>query len=83
MDNQNSNENKNLPDYAFLKFPNKTQLYIYEYKDSIEEVENNFNEYEDKATFNPELFFNIFLPPIIFNAGYEMKRVKNLNLLIN
>jgi len=28
-----------------------------------------------KATFDPEIFFNIILPPIIFNAGYQMKRV--------
>ena len=28
-----------------------------------------------QATFDPEIFFNIILPPIIFNAGYQMKRV--------
>ena len=28
-----------------------------------------------QVTFDPEIFFNVFLPVIIFEAGFSMKRV--------
>lgn len=29
---------------------------------------------QQKATFDPEIFFNLILPPIIFNAGFSLKK---------
>ncbi|KAM3866790.1 sodium/hydrogen exchanger 6a isoform 2-T2 [Diretmus argenteus] len=38
----------------------------------VDEVQDN--EMLRKVTFDPEVFFNILLPPIIFHAGYSLKR---------
>jgi sodium/hydrogen exchanger-like protein 6/7 len=32
------------------------------------------SQIDEKTTFDPEIFFNVILPPIIFNAGYSMKK---------
>ena len=32
------------------------------------------NELEDKSSFNPEIFFYVLLPPIIFFEGYQLQR---------
>lgn len=53
---------------------NKT--FEYTFRSQIANVQAN--EIDLKATFDPEIFFNIILPPIIFHAGYSLKRVSML-----
>uniref|UniRef100_A0A671VG52 Sodium/hydrogen exchanger n=1 Tax=Sparus aurata TaxID=8175 RepID=A0A671VG52_SPAAU len=53
------------------------KFYEYTLKGEINanEVDNvQDNEMLRKVTFDPEVFFNILLPPIIFHAGYSLKR---------
>ncbi|KAL0268570.1 UNVERIFIED_CONTAM: hypothetical protein PYX00_010457 [Menopon gallinae] len=79
----NNNTKYNLsvpPDTLWFKFPNKivnasvipNKTYAYTFRGEIMDVENS--EIDLKATFDPEIFFNIILPPIIFHAGYSLKR---------
>lgn len=53
---------------AGVVIPNKT--YVYSFRGEIVDLD----EIDLKATFDPEIFFNIILPPIIFHAGYCLKR---------
>lgn len=56
------------------KIPNET--YAYTFRGQVVQLEEN--EMDLKATFDPEIFFNIILPPIIFYAGYSLKRVRKV-----
>lgn len=77
---ESSKYNSSLPpDTLSLHFPVKgpnnamtNKTYEYVFRGPIVGVTDN--EIDLKATFDPEIFFNIILPPIIFHAGYSLKR---------
>uniref|UniRef100_A0A8C5GR73 Sodium/hydrogen exchanger n=1 Tax=Gouania willdenowi TaxID=441366 RepID=A0A8C5GR73_GOUWI len=50
------------------------RFYEYTLKGEIRGDDVQDNEMLRKVTFDPEVFFNILLPPIIFHAGYSLKR---------
>uniref|UniRef100_A0AAX7TYE4 Sodium/hydrogen exchanger n=1 Tax=Astatotilapia calliptera TaxID=8154 RepID=A0AAX7TYE4_ASTCA len=50
------------------------KFYEYTLKGEISGNDMKDNEMLRKVTFDPEVFFNILLPPIIFHAGYSLKR---------
>lgn len=69
------------PDTLWFEFPGRThpddgpkqnKTYAYTFRSQVVGIEEN--EIDFKATFDPEIFFNIILPPIIFHAGYSLKR---------
>jgi len=71
---------KGPPDQLYLKtshvntnvgeYSNKT--WVYDFKGEVRDARES--EIDEKTTFDPEIFFNILLPPIIFHAGYAMKK---------
>ncbi|XP_039292281.1 sodium/hydrogen exchanger 6 [Nilaparvata lugens] len=67
------------PDTLWLRYSVKgasgslvNKTYGYSFRSEVVDLEGN--EIDFKATFDPEIFFNIILPPIIFHAGYSLKR---------
>ncbi|XP_031627065.1 sodium/hydrogen exchanger 6 isoform X3 [Contarinia nasturtii] len=67
------------PDSLWFNFPGdlpiknvQDQTYAYTFRGQM--VNREENGIDLKAIFDPEIFFNIILPPIIFYAGYSLKR---------
>ncbi|XP_013067640.1 sodium/hydrogen exchanger 9-like isoform X7 [Biomphalaria glabrata] len=80
----------NPPDYISIilnrtnSSDTQSDRIIYAFKGAIAALEEP--PLERAVTFSPELFFNVMLPVIIFNAGYSMKRkhfFKNLGAILS
>ncbi|KAG7228726.1 hypothetical protein INR49_008504 [Caranx melampygus] len=90
-----SYHNKTPPSCSLKEGPTSTLLlnvsgkfFEYTLKGEINSREIHNVEQNDmlrKVTFDPEVFFNILLPPIIFHAGYSLKKrhfFRNLGSII-
>jgi hypothetical protein len=81
----------NVPDSDSLNPDSQTKtkerMYAYIFKgELINRNDEKDKQISEKATFDPEIFFNIILPPIIFNAGYSLKRrffFRNIGIIPN
>jgi len=67
-----------LPDQLYLDLGDvkvnelKNRIWVYDFRGEVKDA--NESEIDEKAIFDPEIFFNVLLPPIIFHAGYSMKK---------
>ncbi|KAK6060624.1 sodium/hydrogen exchanger 7 domain protein [Cooperia oncophora] len=67
------------PDYLRLEVKPEDAPHVsfhYELMEGFyaDKKKHNEQKIEQKSAFSPEIFFNIMLPPIIFNAGYSLKK---------
>ena len=63
-----------MRDKVMAKKQNKTYVYVFRGQLADSAKGTAGHDISQKATFDPEIFFNIILPPIIFNAGYSLKK---------
>lgn len=70
-----------VPDELFMQMPNSTVVYEYRYPLLATEG----SDIARKTIFDPEIFFNIILPLLIFETGLRLEKInffKNLDKII-
>ena len=69
---EEGDESRAPPDIVRLNMSKKTLGYGLLGVDS--DTAHHYNDVQEKATFDSEIFFYVILPPIIFHAGYSMRK---------
>lgn len=67
------NLNSSPPESILVTY--KDRVYDYDFGGIHEENEADFDMFSSKVMFDPDIFFYLFLPPIMFNFGFKMKKV--------